>query len=300
LSTEDKVSLVSEVKQEYGLNMALRVIDLPKSTWYYQKKNKRSYEEKYEHLKPDIEEIIREHHEYGYPRIKVELEESYKKRVNHKVLLKLLNIWDLKILRTIRPKERSTVRKVIEEAGTNANLVKKKKDIGLFEVSYTDFTKVPYDGGKREAWLIPIIGHTCKMIFGWAVGKSANTELALKSLDRMKKTFNSIDISFKDMILHQDRGSVFTGNIWIDEVLKKNGMRLSYSENGARDNTEMESFNGHFKCPNLSLFYEAKDLTELRVVIRERVQYWNRERRHSTLDYKTPFTYLKNRGINVN
>ena len=62
----------------------------------------------------------------------------------------------------------------------------------------------------------------------------------------------------------------------------------------------MESFNGHFKCPNLSLFYEAKDLGELRVVIRERVRYWNKKRRHSTLDYKAPLTYLKERGINVN
>lgn len=204
------------------------------------------------------------------------------------------------MLRTIRPKGGSTVRKVIEEAGTNANLVKKKQDIGLFEVAYTDFTKVPYDGGKREAWLIPIIGHTCKMILGWAAGKSANTELALKALKRMKKIFNSFDISFNDMILHQDKGSVFTGNVWVDEVLRKNGIRLSYSENGARGNTEMESFNGHFKCPNLSLFYEAENLDELRTVIRERVQYWNSERRHSTLDYKAPFSYLKNRGINVN
>jgi len=217
--------------------MALRAIDLPKSTWYYRKKNKQCYEEKYSHLKPTIEKIIRERPEYGYPRIKVELEEEYKKVINHKVLLKLLNIWDLKMLRTIRPKGKSAVRKVIEEAGTDANLVKKKQDIDLFEVAYTDFTKVPYDGGKREAWLIPIIGHTSKIIFGWAVGKRANTELALKALEQMKETFNRLNISFNDMILHQDKDSVFTSNIWIDKVLRKNKIRLSYSGNGARGNT---------------------------------------------------------------
>jgi putative transposase len=300
LSTEDKVKIVSEVKQEYGLNMALRVIGLPKSTWYYQRKNKQCYKEKYSHLKPTIEKIIEEYPEYGYPRIKVELKEEYGKVVNHKVLLKLLDIWDLKIIRKIRPKERNTVRKVIEEAGSDVNLVKKKQNIGLFEVAYTDFTKIPYDGGKREAWLIPIIGHTSKIIFGWAVGKSANTELALKALKRMEKTLNRFNTSLKGMILHQDKGSVFTSNIWIDKVLRRNKIRLSYSENGARGNTEMESFNGHFKCPNLSLFHEAKDLDKLRVVIRERVRYWNKKRRHSTLDHKAPLTYLKKRGINVN
>jgi putative transposase len=127
LSTEDKVRLVSEVKQEYGLNMVLEAIDLPKSTWYYRKKNKQSYEEKYSHLKPIIEKIIGEHPEYGYPRIKVELEEEYKKVINHKVLLKLLNILDLKMLRAIRPKEKSTARKVIEEAGADANLIKEER-----------------------------------------------------------------------------------------------------------------------------------------------------------------------------
>jgi putative transposase len=300
LSTEDKVKFVSDIKREYGLNMALRAIDLPKSTWYYRKKNKQCYKEKYNHLKLTIEKIIKEYPEYGYPRIKVELKEEYGKVVNHKVLLKLLNIWDLKILRTIRSKESSTVKKVIEEAGSDVNLVKKKQNIGLFEVAYTDFAKIPYDGGKREAWLIPIIGHTSKIIFGWAVGKSANTELTLKALERMEKTLNRFNTALKGMILHQDKGSVFTSNIWIDKVLRRNKIRLSYSENGARGNTEMESFNGHFKCPNLSLFYEAKDLTELRAVIRERVKYWNIERRHSTLDYKAPLVYLKNRGLNVN
>ena len=71
MSTEDKIRLVSEVKQEYGLNMALSAIDLPKSTWYYRKKNKQCYKEKYSHLKPTIEKIIEEYPEYGYPRIKV-------------------------------------------------------------------------------------------------------------------------------------------------------------------------------------------------------------------------------------
>jgi len=80
------------------------------------------------------------------------------------------------------------------------------------------------------------------------------------------------------MILHHDKDSVFIGNRLIDEVLRKHEIQLSYSENGGRGNTEMESFNGHFKCLNLSLFYEAKDLGELRVVIKEGGRYWNRNK----------------------
>ncbi len=35
MSTEQKVALVKEAHQTYGLNRALEAIDLPKSSWYY-------------------------------------------------------------------------------------------------------------------------------------------------------------------------------------------------------------------------------------------------------------------------
>jgi len=38
--TEDKVELVEEHKEEYGLNACLTAIGLPKSTWYYWKERK--------------------------------------------------------------------------------------------------------------------------------------------------------------------------------------------------------------------------------------------------------------------
>lgn len=98
---------------------------------------------------------------------------------------------------------------------------KKKGQIGLFEVIYTDFTEIPYDGGKRNAQLIVIIGHESKMILGWAVGKHANTDLSLEAWRRTKETFKEYHISLKGLILHLDRDSVFTGNRWVDEILIK-------------------------------------------------------------------------------
>lgn len=146
--------------------------------------------------------------------------------------------------------------------------------------------------------MIAIIDHESKMILGWAVGKHADTDLSLEAWKRTKETFKEYHISLKGMILHQDRDSVFTGNRWVDEILIKDGVRLSYSENGAKGNTYMESFNGHFKCPNRSLFCESKDINGLSEVVQERVHYWNRTRRHSSLDYRTPLNYIKERMSN--
>jgi len=43
--TEEKVELVEEYKEEYGLNTCLVAIDLPKTSWYHQKKKKVDYEQ---------------------------------------------------------------------------------------------------------------------------------------------------------------------------------------------------------------------------------------------------------------
>ncbi len=56
--TEDKVKLVKEHKDEYGLNACLTAIGLPKSTWYYWEQRKVSSEGKYAHLQDPILEVV--------------------------------------------------------------------------------------------------------------------------------------------------------------------------------------------------------------------------------------------------
>ncbi|MFO8146410.1 MAG: IS3 family transposase, partial [Gillisia sp.] len=176
MSIKEKIAIIDEAKEGYGLNLACEAMELPKATWYYHKNQKVDYEEKYNYLRPIIEEIIRGFPEYGYPRIKSELQEEYGLVVNHKVILRLLNLWDLKIMRAARNNEKSAVKKAIETAGAEINLVKKLEDTGLFEISYTDFTRIIYDNGDKSAWLIPIIGHKSKMVYGWSIGPHADTE----------------------------------------------------------------------------------------------------------------------------
>lgn len=57
MTTEQKVALVEEVWEIYGLKPTLEAVDLPKSTWYYHQKHKVTYEEKYAHLLPVLETI---------------------------------------------------------------------------------------------------------------------------------------------------------------------------------------------------------------------------------------------------
>ena len=100
-------------------------------------------------------------------------------------------------------------------------------------------------------------------------------------------------ISYVGMIVHHDRDSVYTGYEWTSQLLLKDGSRLSYALRGAKDNPEMESFNGRFKGEGYSLFLEAQSLGELVTVVDERMRYYNTERRHSSISCVPPLTYIK-------
>lgn len=291
--TGEKVALVESVCERYGLNRALAVIGLPKATWYYHKKQKVDYEEKYAHLKPMLEAIIREHPEYGLPRIMPELRDVYHCDVNHKVVEQLLGIWELSVLRSIRRPKPSGVKQAIIEAGGRANLVAQLDRIECFQVAYTDFTELVCANGRWKAQLLPIVGHKCKMAYGWAVSEHADTELALLAWEGAKETFQRLDIPYVGMIIHHDQDAVFTGYEWARQLVLEDGVRLSFTLRGFKDNPEMESFNGRFKEENHSLLLEVQTMDELIAVVNERMRYYNEERRHSSIGYVPPLTFIQ-------
>lgn len=293
MSTEEKVDLASSVWEEYGLAPALAVLELPKSTWYYHRNQKISYKEKYAQLRPTLEEIIHKNPAYGAPRITKELHENYELFINHKVVQRLLQTWDLSILRTVKKPKPSPMKRAIDEAGDRANLVAQMEEIGLFEVAYTDFTEILYANGTCKAYLMPIVGHVCKMVYGWALGKSANTDLALMAWEKAKTTFGEHDIPYLGMIIHHDQDPVYTGYRWLYQLLLQDQGRVSYALNGAKDNPEMESFNGRFKTEGGSLFLDAQNMPQLIGMVDRQMNYYNIERRHSSIGQVSPLTYIE-------
>jgi putative transposase len=293
MTTEHKVALVETAWETYGLNRALAAVDLPKSTWYYHRTQKVSYEDKYADLQLDLEEIARQHSEYGIRRTTAELRDGYGHLVNHKVVQRLHQVWDLRLLRGTRRPKPSKVRQAIVEAGERANLVAQLEQIELFQVAYTDFTELLYADGKHKAHLIPIIDHVCKMVYGWAMGEGPDATVALRAWQRAKETCRQLDISYKGMILHHDQGSAFISYAWTGQLLLKDEVRLSYALQGFKDNPEMESFIGHFKEEGRSLFLDAQSIAELTAVVDNRMVYYNSDRRHSSIGYVPPLTYIE-------
>ena len=293
MNASQKAKLVTSVIGEYSLSSALAAVELPKSTWYYHQRQKVDYGAKYAHLQPALEEIARQHTEYGYRRTTTELHETYQERVNHKVVQRLHQLWGLALLRTTRAPRPSGIRKVIVAAGTRVNLLAQIEDVEPLDVLHTDFTELRFAGGTQKAYLMPIIGHVSKLAFGWAVGESANRILALKAWCHARETLRQLGIEPAGMVMHQDQDSVYTSYAWTGSLLLRDYLQVSYSLDGARGNTEMEAFISRFKNENRSLLLDAPTIEALERVVTERMRYYNEVRRHSALDNQSPQKWLQ-------
>ncbi len=296
MSPEQKVTLAREAQGEHAASVALssvlEALELPRSTWYYHQSHRVSYTAKYTHLREPLETIAREHPEYGYRRTTAELREAYGYRINHKVVQRLHQEWDLPLIRGTRLPKPSGIRRVIAAAGERINLVATREAIRPFGVAYTDFTELVYADGRRKAQLIPIVDHASKLALGWAVGERAVTGLALEAWEHGRQTLKTQGVDLKEVIVHHDQDPVFTSYGWTSHLLLRDHVRVSYALNGARDNPQMESFIGRFKTENRSLLLDARTLEELQAVVAERMDYYNNRRRHSTIGYQAPVMYI--------
>lgn len=291
---EEKVKRVNQYYQEYGLNQTLQVIGLPKSTWYYSQKQKVNLENKYGYLKDDLFKIAREHPGYGYRRTTAELNRAYGHQINHKTVAKLNQSWELPIIRQVKHPQPSGITRVIKQSGNKANLVAQINSPVLFQICYTDFSQVTYANGRKKAQFMPLLEHLSKLVPGWALGEHDDTQLALLAWFEAKRTMEKLGFPIEGLIVHQDQDPVYTSYDWHRQILLKDKARLSFAEAGARENPEMESFFGRFKTENKSLFLDCETLEELRKVVKERILYYNNDRRHSSLGNISPREYIKN------
>lgn len=286
----EKVQLADRHGKEYGVNRVLAALELSKGTWGYERK-RRGYGNRHQELQDPMIQVVREHPEYGYRRIHAELK-GQDIRVNRKVVQRCAREWYLTALRRIRSPQPGRVRQVIQEYAGSCNLVKGMVDPEVLQVLFTDFSELVYARGGKKAQLMPMVDAKSRVVVGWSLGETATTETALRAWEMGKRFLKRVGRSSKGIIVHHDQDPVYTSTSWVRAVMIQDRARISYSENGARGNTAMESFFGRFKGENHSLFYDIPDLETLRKVVRKRIRYYNTNRRHSSLEYATPMEYL--------
>ena len=278
-------------KEDRGLNRCLEAIGLPKSTYYYRKNRPEEPSEEEQKLVNYVREIISEHPGYGYRRILPELEKRMGQTVNHKRLRRLLSEHELGLSRQASKHSPSPVQEILGDAAGQLNLVT-GLDPASLEAFSTDFTELAYAGGSRKAYLMAVVDLESKYVPGWAVGPSANRDLAMRCWEQVRERMLNLGEELDKKIIHHDLDSVYTSYRWLEAILLGDEMRVSYSENGAKGNPWIESLWGRTKDEIGSRIAEASSLPALRSVFDERFRYYNQERRHSSIGYIPPREHL--------
>ena len=277
------------------MNRSLAAMGVSKGTWHYQQKRK-EYAQRYAYLRKPLLAIARKHPHYGYRKVTKELR-AKGWRVNKKVVQKLQKAWELPLLRKIRRPRPSAIRRVLTQMGGRVNLLPQLRTIRPLHLLYTDFTELPFDRNRQKAYLMPLIDHMSKLAVGWTVGPADNSSLALKAWERARARLKRYGVKLGKVVVHQDQDGVYTGHQWLWQLRVKDRVRVSYSLNGARGNTAMESFNGHFKAENGSRLWDQRNLAGVVRVVESAMSYYNDIRRHASLDNMAPATFLKEIGF---
>ena len=307
LSSAKKVCLTGQCKEGHGLNHCLKAIGLPKSTYYYWINHQGSSKDD-QRLMQHTRAIIRDHPASrnfcdGYRRILPELRERSGEQVNHKRLRRLLSDHELALPRQVPKQSPSPVQEILERATGQLNLVSEYLGTGLapepLEVFSTDFTELHYAEGARKAYLMAVVDVGSRYALSWAVGPSANRELALRCWERVRARMAGLGQPLEGTILHSDLDSVRAGYDWLRALLLEDGLRVSYSERGAKDNPRIESqrrnfCQGRMKTEIGSRIVEARSFPELERVIDERFRYYDRRRWHSQIGNQPSLTCLAN------
>jgi transposase InsO family protein len=149
----------------------------------------------------------------------------------------------------------------------------------------TDISYVWTDEGW--CYLAVILDLFSRAVVGWALDTTLTTKLPLRALDmavRRRTPGSSLQH-------HSDRGCQYTSEEY-RTVLKELGIEVSMSRKGnCWDNAVAESF---FSTIKTELIYERRwpSRSELRAAVFDYIEvFYNRQRLHSTLGYKSPIQF---------
>lgn len=149
----------------------------------------------------------------------------------------------------------------------------------------TDITYLP----TAQGWLYlaTIIDLYSRIVVGWATADNLRTDLCLAALDDAVARRRPAP----GLVHHSDRGCQYTAIDYQDQLAEL-GMIQSMSRKGnCWDNAVSESFHATIKREMVN-DEKWETHAELNHALFEYIEiYYNRQRRHSTLDYHTPQEY---------
>lgn len=269
------------VEKQESPSFVSRVLSLNRSSLYQIIKSEPTIEEQELTLK--IFDIKKQNPDYGYRRVRLQLNKQGV-AANNKRILRILQENNLLCpKRKYRKKIEAFIKAAYITPKLGINIVKDVIVNRPYQVIRTDFTELITVGGKYQ--LIAYLCQYTKKILSWRLSYGPNAQTAINCI---KPILPLLD---ENCYVHQDQGSAFTSNEYVDLLLNKN-LFISYSEAGTpTDNGFMESFFGRLKSEWCNRYWHAQNRTQLKKIINQAINYYNNKRIHTSIK-NTPQDFL--------
>lgn len=180
-------------------------------------------------------------------------------------------------LRTFYPAPKTTFRN--KKHKTHPYLLKGLEITASNQVWATDITYIPLKVGF--AYLVSIIDLYSRKILSWCLSNSLDKSFCIDILGEAIERYGVPEI------FNSDQGSQFTSDEFTQILISK-GIKISMDSKGrALDNVYIERFWRTLKQEDIYLNrYET--MSEARIGINKFLYFYNTQRIHSSLEYKTP------------
>lgn len=211
---------------------------------------------------------------YGYRRITAILRRQGL-HVNHKRVQRLMQEMNLQAIYP-KPNTSKKLQGNLIYPYLLADLVINKAN----QVLQVDITYLRTDCGFM--YLVALIDVYSRMVMGWRLSNDLCVSSCIDALEDVILHYN------KPKIINSDQGSQFTSDAWVSTLLKYN-IAISMTGKGrCNDNANIERLWRAFKYEG-SYLYKWNSVAELKLNIPKWVGWYNFERPHQALKYRTPF-----------
>lgn len=210
---------------------------------------------------------------YGYRRITRELRVNHKLKVNRKRVQRLM-AWGG--IQAIHPGPNTSKRNKLH--AIHPYLLRNMQITRQNQAWQVDITYLRMPSGF--VYLVALIDVYSRYVVGWSLSNTLETDFCI---DALKSGLANAEPE----IINSDQGCQFTSEHWVD-FLREWGIKISMTGKGrCTDNIYIERFWRSLKREEFYL-NEYKSVKDLRKAISAYIEFYNRERGHQSLGYKTP------------
>ena len=164
--------------------------------------------------------------------------------------------------------------------------IKKPKQVWSADITYIRLK-------QGFAYLVAIIDWWSRYVLSWRLSNTLETDFCVEDLNESLAKYGRPDI------FNTDQGSQFTSQDFTQKLLKEK-IKISMDGRGrAYDNVFVERLWRTVKYENIYI-RDYRNIFEVRAGLEEYFKFYNNQRYHQSLDYKTPAEIYKSGKKDLN